>query len=336
MKAKMIAAAAALFTAVSYGADLGKYMLPDADAVLVSVGDDSKKGAYTKEIESAFAGIDPAKSLKEAMAGMDAEDAKKVEKVLAYVDLLTNGITRSEAALSLKATPAEGSPIPQVDLSAAVFGLKNLDKLFANIAADFPEVVKLEGGALVPAKDCGVKAKVWAEDGILRIVSGKCTGAAAAAPKAFDRLLKRLDGAPYSGLRVKDPVGIAKRFVPAEMFAEMGKDENFAEVLKLRGIGFDCEEDSAEPLLNVSLNLAFDAPETASSASEKLIAFKQMGLMVLAEADKSALDKDTLALAKKLLSGVKIAANGPMVRVKAAVDARDQAAQIKKALEAAK
>ena len=138
MKAKMIAAAAALFTVVSYGADLGKYMLPDADAVLVSVGDASKKGAYTKEFESVFAGIDPAKSFKVTAAGIDTESSNKVEKIMSYVDLLTNGVTRIETAISLKATPIEGSPIPQIDISAAVSGLKNLDKLFAKFASDFP------------------------------------------------------------------------------------------------------------------------------------------------------------------------------------------------------
>ena len=332
MNIKVFAAVAAMCGVVaSHGADLGKYMLPDADVMFASGGDSTRKCPYAKELESALAGMDTSKTVKDAFGDMNPEGAAAAEKALAYIDLLTNGVARCESALSLKATPAEGSPVPQIDLSAAVAGLKNLDKLFAKLAADFPKAVKLEGGALVPAEDCGVKAKAWVEDGVLRVGVGKFGGTAGAMPKIFANLLKKASGASYGGFRVKDPVGIAKRFMPAEAFAEMEKDEDLAEVAKLRNVAVDCEEDAVEPLLRLRVVLAFDKPETASTAAEKLIAFKQIGLKAMQQNDgESGLDKDTAAFAAKTLSAVKIAAEGPVVRVKAAFNAKEQSEFFKK------
>ena len=338
MEFRGIAVAAAVFGVVAaQGADLGKYMLPDADIMAVSVGDDSQKGPYSKAIEAASADFKLDEILKEACS----KDQECATKIMQYIDLLTNGVKRVETAMSAKLTPgAQKGPgdafETKVDIAFAAAGLKNLDKIFAKLAADFPKYVKLENGALVPVLpegvDIGGTAKAWVEDGVLRATFDQTAGPRRApSPKAFKALLARLNGAPYAGLRIKDPIGIVKRFVPPEGIEQLSADENMAEVMKLRGAGFDCIEDKAEPFLTTTVTFVFDAPATAESAAEKLIGFKQLGLMTVKqmEADLGAEHKETAALAKKTLSGVKVEAKGDKVLVTIKADARDAVKQLK-------
>ena len=335
MKLKTIAAVAAVLGgAVSYGADVGKYMLPDADIVSVTVSDINKKGAYTKALEAAVGECGGLEGMLKGIAGADKDAAKIVDMVTEYIVLVTNGVTRTESAFSAKATPGANGE-PDVSVAFALAGFKNGKKLVEKLAADFPDAVKLANGALVPAVDAQIKAKMWAEGDVLRVVVGKAPEQPAAkSPLAgdavFGKLAKKLRGEPYTGLRIKDPVGIAKRFMPAEKFAELAKDEQMTELLKLRNVGWDCSESKTEPECNMTLGLQFDTPETASAAAEKLIGFKQMGLMMLQKVEST--DKDSaesLANAKRLLSSVKVESKGPNAFVKVSVSAKDQIEALK-------
>ena len=332
MTIKSLAAVAAVFGAVAvHGADLGRYMLPDADLMFVGVGDANQKGAYTKAVESA--GLELDGMVKDFAKGFGEGDKKKAENVLEYIDLLTNGVVRTETALSLRVEPGQDG-MPLVNLSAAMSGLKNAGKLLAKFAKDFPETLKLVDGVLMPADESFLKAKAWTEGGILRVAAGKAATEPmkkAVAPNAFASLLAKLSGRPYAGMRIKDPVGVAKRFVKDDAFAEMTADEQFAEVVKLRGIALDCTESQSEPVIELLATLVFDSPDTASKAVEKLIGYKQLGLMALREAQKGAtLDNDMAAEFKSALEGVKIAANGPKATVKFTVNAKDEIARLKK------
>ena len=172
MKLKTIAVVAAVLGgAVSYGADVGKYMLPDADIVSVTVSDINKKGAYTKALETAVGECGGLEGMLKGIAGADKDAAKIVDMVTEYIVLVTNGVTRTESAFSAKATPGANGE-PDVSVAFAIAGFKNGKKLVEKLAADFPDAVKLANGALVPAVD-PKKAKMWAEGDVLRVVVGK-------------------------------------------------------------------------------------------------------------------------------------------------------------------
>ena len=339
MLMRSLAAVAAVFGAAACsGADLGRYMLPDADIMLVTVGDSTREGAFSKEFGSSVSGLRVEDLLKDAVSDAVKEGAKKPD-VEEYALLVTGGVTRVETAISIKAVPGPNDD-PDVDLSIAAVGFKNLDKLFQKLAADFPEDVKLEDGVLSSAKQEEVPAKVWVEDGVLRIVAGKTATASKAAEaspfapgSAFGRLLAKTSGNySYAGLRIKDLVDLVKRFTPAEKFEKMKKDEDVSAYLKLRSAGIDIFENETEPLLDIMVFLKFDTEETATDVGEKIAGYKQLGLATIEESS-DAIDKETSEKLTKLLKSVKLATLGPELRVKIAVDARDLGSSIKKASE---
>lgn len=339
MTIRSLAAVAAVFGAAACsGADLGRYMLPDADVMLVTVRDATKEGAFEKEFGSSVAGLKVEDMLQDAISAAEKEGAKKLD-VEGYALLITGGVTRVETAISAKAVLGSNGE-PEVDVSIAAAGFKNIDKLFQKLAADFPEEIKLEGGVLSPVKQDDVPVKVWVEDGVLRIAAGKKAAnskTAAASPfaldSAFGRLLAKASGNySYAGLRIKDLVDLVKRFTPAEKFEEMKKDEDVSAYLKLRSAGIDLFEDETEPLLDIMVSLKFDTEETATDIAEKIAGFKQLGLATIKESS-DAIDKETSEKLTKLLKGVKIATLGSELRVKISVDARDLGSSIKKAAE---
>lgn len=336
MTMRSLAAVAAMFGAVACnGADLGKYMLPDADVMLVTVGDSTKEGAFSKELGSSVSGL----KVEDLLKGSVEKDIAKKSDVEGYALLVTGGVTRVETAISAKAVPGSNGE-PEVDVSIAAAGFKNLDKLFKKLAADFPEDIKLEGGVLAPVKQDDVPVKAWVEDGVLRIAAGKkatTSKAAAASPFAadsvFGRLLAKASGNhSYAGLRIKDLVGVVKRFTPADKFEQMKKDDDVSSFLKLGSAGIDIIENETEPLLDIMVALSFDTEETATDIAEKVAGYKQLGLATIKESE-DALDKESSEKLTKLLKGVKIATRGSELCVKISVDARDLGTSIKKAAE---
>ena len=339
MTMRSLAAVAAVFGAAACnGADLGRYMLPDADVMLVTVRDATKEGAFEKEFGSSVSGLKVEDMLQEAIADAAKEGAKAPD-VEGYALLVTGGVTRVETAISAKAVPGSNGE-PDVDVSIAAAGFKNLDKLFQKLAADFPEEIKLEGGVLSPVKQDDVPVKIWVEDGVLRIAAGKkattvkAKAASTFAPdSAFGRLLAKASGNhSYAGLRIKDLVGVVKRFTPADKFEQMKKDDDVSSFLKLGSAGIDIIENETEPLLDIMVSLKFDTEETATDIAEKIAGYKQLGLATIKESE-DALDKESSEKLTKLLKGVKIATRGSELCVKISVDARDLGTSIKKAAE---
>ena len=336
MTIRSLAAVAAVFGAAACsGADLGRYMLPDADAMLVTVGDSTKEGAFSKEFGSSVSGL----KVEDLLRGDVEKGIAKNPDVHEYALLVTGGVTRVETAISIRAVPGPNGD-PEVDVSIASVGFKNIDRLFQKLAADYPEEVKLEDGVLSTVKQDDVPVKSWVEDGVLRIAAGKtatASKAAAASPfapgSAFDRLLAKSSGNySYAGLRIKDLVDLVKRFTPAEKFEKMKKDEDVSSFLKLGSAGIDIIEDETEPLLDIMVSLKFDTEETATDIAEKIAGFKQLGLATIKESS-DAIDKETSEKLTKLLKGVKIATLGSELRVKISVDARDLGSSIKKAAD---
>ena len=339
MTMRSLAALAAVFGAAACnGADLGRYMLPDADVMLVTVRDATKEGAFEKEFGSSVSGLKAEDLLKDAITNAAKEGAKKPD-VEEYALLVTGGVTRVETAISIKAVPGSNDK-PEVDLSMAAAGFKNLDKIFQKLAEDFPEDVKLEDGVLFPVKQEDVPVKAWVEDGLLRIAAGKTATtfkAADASPFApgsvFGRLLAKASGNySYAGLRIKDLVDVVKRFTPAEKFEDMKKDDDVSAYLKLRSAGIDIFENETAPVLDVMVFLKFDTEETATDIGEKIAGYKQLGLATIEESS-DAIDKDTSEKLTRLLKSVKLATLGPELRVQISVDARDLGSSIKKAAE---
>ena len=342
MTIKTFAAVAAVFGAVaSYGADLGRYMLPDADVVAACTGDCVKKGAYTRELEKAVNaefGAKQEEMLAELAEAMGPDGKKGVQRLMDYIGLLTNGVKRVEYAVSVKANPKRKDCPVAVSLAAE--GIVNAEKILKKLAADFPEVCRLDGGALVPAEGLGADgmAKAWVESGILRVIVGNAPEKPAAVSpfppdSLFGKLLKAVKGTNYGGVRVKNVNGIIRRFESPESVERMAQDPTVGDLVKLGDVGFDASESATAPLLDMSAFMKFDTAETAGNVAEKLIGLKQMALAAIQEgaADVGPEEAELVPFVEKIVKSIKIASAGNEVQVRLQLDARDHVALIKKA-----
>ena len=285
----MAAVAATGASAALFGADLGRYMLPDADLVLVSVSDRGSRGGCSRALEASGSKGLVDQLLETAVA--KAKDPARAKAALAkfgeYAGLLGRDAVRVETAVSAKAVP--GKLLPDVRFSAAIAGLSSPGEALARAAAEFPDALGFDGGVL---KSRGAGVQAWVEDGVLRLADVRTPRTAAAASvyragSPFGRLLARTSGKPFFALRIGAPADIFRRFASPEQIRAVEGDPNLAGLLKVRMLGFEVAEDDVRPVLHERFVVRFDGPDAAQAAADRVKGLKALdGLAVRVKGDR--------------------------------------------------
>ena len=322
MMFKVVAlAVAALGSSVAFGSDLGRFMLPQPDALLVSVSDGSQQGPYSKAMSEANRNGELEKAVWGAIEAQNPGQKETIAAVRAALNGFCAGAKRVEFAASVKAAPdANGKPAASV--SMAIAGLPEAGRMLARLAADYPQALSFDNGVLTAKGVSPSPFQAWIDAGVLRVADGRASrvapGTVFEQGTAYGRMLARLDGRPFSGLCFADPVGLSCRFMKPEQREALKSDPNWLLAQKVKSVALFAQEGKDQPVFNLWLIVGLDSAESATAVVNALTGFKALADMWIAAQDQSATGVERAGVdeAKDLLSALQVEAKGSRVVVR--------------------